>query len=327
MKLDTRHLLCCDRSNFIHIRGAQLCPMPLRKHTENPLLCPDRPWEEDVHLYGAVLLIDGVYKMWYFARTEKYSVRTTCYAESMDGVHFEKPNLDVCAYRGQKTNIVFGTPLMGDGFLESDTVLYTPWDTGAEYKMLYVAKYERDEAAINAVRLPYYERMAETYRAAGDWQMEKKALDRVLREKNRVPPPCVYVATSRDGIHWRQAERPAVPLIDDISHMMYDPDENEYRIYGRGFRYDEGRCAADRDRELFDGYLGRAVFMARSRDAVTWSAAIPVLTADAFDRPGDEIYSMNVFKWQKRYIGLVQMYHGAPEDMTLDVQLAVSADA
>ena len=326
MRLGSRHWLAYDRTHFVSIREAQIHVIPLNKCPQNPLLIPEKTWEEDVHLYGSVIKINGLYRMWYYARTEAYGVRTTCYAESEDGLLWRKPELDVADYRGQRTNIVFGTPVMGEGFLESDTVLYTPWDTGREYKMLYVARYPRDKETINAVRIPYYQDLARQYREKQDWQMAQKCEKRVERELARAVPAGVYIATSSDGIHWKEADAPAVPYLDDISHMMYDSENQVYRLYGRGFAYDEGRCRADRDQALFDGYLGRAVFMATSRDAVTWEKEKLVLTADAFDRPGDEIYSMAVFPWEGCYLGWVQMYHGAPDDMTLDIQLAISRD-
>ena len=155
MRLGSRHWLAYDRTHFVSIREAQIHVIPLNKCPQNPLLIPEKTWEEDVHLYGSVIKINGLYRMWYYARTEAYGVRTTCYAESEDGLLWRKPELDVADYRGQRTNIVFGTPVMGEGFLESDTVLYTPWDTGREYKMLYVARYPRDKETINAVRIPY----------------------------------------------------------------------------------------------------------------------------------------------------------------------------
>lgn len=326
MRLEGRHWLAYDSKNFTRVSETQIHVLPLEKHPKNPLLVPDRSWEEDVHLYGSVMKIDGLYKMWYYARSESYSVRSVCYAESEDGIHWKKPELDVVRYRGQRTNIVFGTLTMGKGFEENDTVLYTPWDEGREYKMLYVARYERDTDMINDVRVPYYSRMEREYRDSGDWQMAEKCAMRVEREQSRPVPSSVYIATSRDGIHWREADAPAVPYMDDISHMMYDPYKKIYRLYGRGFAYNSARCAADRNKAFFDGYLGRAVFMAASRDAIHWDRERLVMTADGFDRPGDEIYSLSVFPWEGRYLGLVQMYHGAPDDMTLDIQLAISDD-
>ena len=288
MKLNQTHMLAYDRSRFVSMRNIDIHVLPVDKHPANPIVVPDRPWEEDVHIYGSVYCIDGVYKMWYYARTESYHERFACYAQSKDGIHWVKPELDVAEYKGMKTNIVMGTPIIGQAFDESDTVLYTPWDIGREYKMLYTASSGEYAEAIRDAQMKDFLRQAEAYRSSGDLQMAAKLEERAQTRK-RLAPHAVFVATSTDGIHWDLPKAPASLEINDISHMMYDPYNQEYRIYGRGFIYDPGRVAQDRDLPLFDGYLGRAVYLATSKDAVTWSAAQPVYAADILDRPGDEI--------------------------------------
>ena len=65
----------------------------------NPLLKPDRPWEADSKFPTAMVFSDGVwhdpadglFKMWYMGGYTD----GTCYATSTDGVHWEKPELDV----------------------------------------------------------------------------------------------------------------------------------------------------------------------------------------------------------------------------------------
>lgn len=77
-------------------------------YSENPILKVDREWELTVEGYPyASPFSDGIwydnsdnkFKMWYLAgagtiNKEKHSL-CTCYAESEDGIHWIKPNLDV----------------------------------------------------------------------------------------------------------------------------------------------------------------------------------------------------------------------------------------
>lgn len=64
----------------------------------NPVLKPDQPWELDARAY-AMPFSDGVwydpkdkiFKMWYYSG----SGGVTCYATSKDGIHWDKPKLDV----------------------------------------------------------------------------------------------------------------------------------------------------------------------------------------------------------------------------------------
>jgi hypothetical protein len=68
-------------------------------HPENPILKPDKRWEQTGRDPAAMVFSDGVwhdpqdglYKMWYMGGI----VRSTCYAFSKDGIHWQKPILDV----------------------------------------------------------------------------------------------------------------------------------------------------------------------------------------------------------------------------------------
>jgi len=68
-------------------------------HPENPILKADRPWERKGRAPCAMPFSDGVwydpseklFKMWYMGGY----VTATCYATSKDGIHWEKPLLDV----------------------------------------------------------------------------------------------------------------------------------------------------------------------------------------------------------------------------------------
>jgi hypothetical protein len=78
----------------------------------NPVLAPDKSWESGIggNPPSAMTFSDGVwydpqdksYKMWY---TAGYN-QATAYARSADGIHWEKPTLDVVP----GTNIVYNTP-------------------------------------------------------------------------------------------------------------------------------------------------------------------------------------------------------------------------
>jgi len=68
-------------------------------YSGNPVLRPDRPWEFSTQRPTAMIYSDGVwydpadrlFKMWY----EGGWTLSTCYATSKDGIHWEKPSLDV----------------------------------------------------------------------------------------------------------------------------------------------------------------------------------------------------------------------------------------
>ena len=102
---------------------------------ENPVLRPEKSWELDGESDGqsmptAMVFSDGVwydpqdhqYKMWYMAGHK----RSTCYATSEDGIHWQKPVLD----------IVPGTNIVSTFSRDSNTVWLDPADDPARrFKM------------------------------------------------------------------------------------------------------------------------------------------------------------------------------------------------
>lgn len=368
MILDSTGRLAVDRTVMETYVNARIHTEQIDKYASNPVIRPDRPWEEDVHIYGSVLYIDGKYHIWYFARCEQYDVKSVCYARSDDGIHWEKPALGVISYHGEDTNIVLSTITLGERFKENSGVIYTPEDTGREYKMLCVGRakpeYNRACAIMQADALKKeYERLMEAnaYRAAAVIHRRIDSLyvqAATFDEKGslcndtstiRVGHPSdsqyneggpnmdagydprrlvgvLYVCTSSDGIHWTYPEKPSCPDLSDISHMFYDSVQKEYVVYGRTYAFDTVRAALDENDAYFEACAGRAIGMTRSKDGISFPASRLIYTSDAFDRRFDEIYSMTAFNCCASYLGLVQMYHGDPTDMTQDIQLAISAD-
>lgn len=88
-------------------------------HTVNPpsrtgdvLLTADQPWEEGLFVgsYCSVLKEDGKIRVWYnllekeHRPNENPDFMCVAYAESKDGIHFEKPILGLVEYKGSKQN-------------------------------------------------------------------------------------------------------------------------------------------------------------------------------------------------------------------------------
>ena len=77
-------------------------------HPASPVLVPDKPWETKDKDYPAAMVFsdgvwhdpkDGLFKIWYMGGHGD----STCYATSHDGIHWDKPALDV----KPGTNIVY----------------------------------------------------------------------------------------------------------------------------------------------------------------------------------------------------------------------------
>jgi hypothetical protein len=80
---------------------------------ENPVLTPDLPWEGSIVLQPGTVIYDEdehVFKMWYnsLATASKPDIQELLlYATSKDGIHWEKPQLNIVDFHGSKANNVF----------------------------------------------------------------------------------------------------------------------------------------------------------------------------------------------------------------------------
>ena len=106
---------------------------PVKRET---VFVPDEPWEMGAAHYPNVIYDNGVYRMYYVTHLigevvsapEKDKLANTvvihnhfiCYAESRDGLHWEKPKLGICEWNGNKNNNIIlrseDKPEAGDFF-------------------------------------------------------------------------------------------------------------------------------------------------------------------------------------------------------------------
>ena len=107
-----RRQLFVDRYLFGHASGVEL-----RLHHPTPrevvLVC-DEPWEGNTSGYFTVFRDGDRYRMYYRGsshepETGKASPQVTCYAESKDGIHWEKPDLGICEFNGSTDNNILLT--------------------------------------------------------------------------------------------------------------------------------------------------------------------------------------------------------------------------
>jgi hypothetical protein len=104
-----------------------------RKRRENPLLQSDDPAEgNSMSMYGSVVQReDGLFQMWYTVNHPTL-YGAMAYAQSEDGLHWQRPALDVVKYKGRRTHLVFAKSPHGT------TILYDRAESrsGWKYKML-----------------------------------------------------------------------------------------------------------------------------------------------------------------------------------------------
>ncbi len=171
-----------DRSNL------RVRMHPARKHPGNPVLRPGpsgSPDEQGACIYGTVIRVDGLFRMWYLAwpaeAWEQPSLtlngvsRPIAYAESTDGVTWTKPDLGLVEFRGNThNNLVLIEPGDAPEWASDDDlcVLHDPEAPADErYKLAHITFVEGN---------------------------------RISPELSSQPRPTMVCAVSGDGVRWRR---------------------------------------------------------------------------------------------------------------------------
>jgi len=182
---------------------------------------------------------EGKYKAWYtidpcpdpepFSNKDKILPGHNAhiaYAESKDGITWEKPNLGIYEYAGNKdNNIVFRGDVDGSirGF-HGGCVFVDPTSVEERYKMLYLGIITDEE-----------------------WEaFEKKypgEADTMARRSNINGYRCVFGVfglVSPDGIHWKSIPEPLmIQHADTMNTCYYDIDRKQYVAYIRMWQVNE----------------------------------------------------------------------------------------
>ncbi|MDZ4288766.1 MAG: hypothetical protein U0984_12450, partial [Prosthecobacter sp.] len=156
----------------------KLTMVPPKKHPANPVMGPGAPESPDgkgTLLYGTVIKEGDKFRMWYIAwphadkrYPDQVYYRPVAYAESRDGIKWEKPNLGLQEFRGSKNN---------------NLVLIEPADHTYSRANDYVSVLRDDEETDPARR----------------YKMAYIIYDRPARHSTTV------TAVSPDGLHWQLA--------------------------------------------------------------------------------------------------------------------------
>ncbi len=114
------------------------CVHQPERHPDNPILAAEHPWECQRILYADVIHDpdEDQYGLWYSSYDQDAKESVLLYARSDDGVHFERPELDLVEYEGSRCNNRLPTPA---GFAHDKTVICDrrAEDPARRYKMVY----------------------------------------------------------------------------------------------------------------------------------------------------------------------------------------------
>ena len=171
--------------------------------TADPVLRPDRAWEGRAAGLSGTVLRDGpngIYRLWYrsFHDGRPESDRNFLnYAESSDGLVWEKPALRLIEYEGDPdTNIV-----------------YRPRQAG-------LRAFESNGVIIDEIGAPQ-----RRYKLVAHHGFEDKSRNGL------------FGLFSPDGLRWTVTDRPLLPGAGDRHGALKDPATGEYVVFTRSPRY------------------------------------------------------------------------------------------
>ena len=280
--LGTRRELFVDA----HLIDAMEGGAERRLHHPNPrniAIEPDRPWEQGTSTLGYITVIedDGLYRMFYKGammrdlpsqEDEAFGIADIiiCYAESSDGIHWEKPDLGIHEFRGSRENNIVWKGRGSHGFAPFvDTRPGCPPD--------------------------------ERYKAVGTSKTDV--------EPRPDGTKYLFVFSSPDGLHWDQMEGPKEHGaildqdegdFDSQNVAFWDENAGCYRLYFRRRRDVDTRPDLA-DREDGEGYHDvkarvRDIKTATSDDCLNWSEPRFLIYPGA---PDEELYTNQILPYPR----------------------------
>ena len=271
-------------------------PGRVRKHPDNPLLSPAHPWEEGLKCYGTAIYEQDKFRLWYQAlafgqRLHPSYTTAVGYAESSDGLAWDRPPVGLDHPLFGKTHWVVLSN--GRSHLCSPSVVKdfrSRIKSDRRYKMMF------------------YDAMdVETLRSRGS----PFPPDPAVSGWGPVAGEGIFVAFSGDGLHWTKHPFPVIGGPNDVSSVSQLSDGTFLATY---------KTSTHRERHF------RVIGSSRSRDFLKWTPTRVILEPDWRDPVGTEFYGMSGFEYFGNFLGLICVYQNSPDNKTLDIQLAGTAD-
>jgi hypothetical protein len=315
---DARTLLLVDDHHILYRSGTKRVFHPAKVHPDNPLIREDKAWEMAIAWTSVFRNPEtGRYQLWYQAygggRDERKTHKcVVCIAESPDGIHFTKPELDHHDFNTnrkpftglyRKTNIVLiGDGGYGDRYANSVVFDPTDPDPNRRYKMLYTdfAKAEdgREWPGFFAAFSP------------DGYAWSKAPGNPILKTAyGGRGTQALFADEPAHTERWDKAKnflRKTWPIpfsMSDAVDVFYDSPRGLWAAYGK--------CWIQGP----DGGLAWKHAMARveSRDFLHWSKPMIVSTPDDSDRPDVEFHTSPVFLHEGVYFCLNQILSARAE--------------
>jgi hypothetical protein len=317
-----RTLLMVDDHDILYRSGTQRFLNPAKRYSDRPLIAMDKKWEVGIawtSIYRNPQT--GKYQLWYQAYAgkrsgdERYKC-VVCYAESDDGIHFTKPELDLFPYSKDfpKTNIVLiGSGGYGDRYCNAVQVDPDEKDPAKRYKMLYYDFEQmngREENGGCAAFSP----------DGIHWTKHPGLIYKTAYGTRGIQPPYVdedvfKEVRDKDGKLIRKSWAYESTLADAVDFFR-DPRNGEYVIYAKMWM----------DSPIGGTSWKHGIGRSTSKDFIHWSEPEFIIGPGENDSSEAEFHTMPVFPYKDIYFGLCQVFVRRPIKLTIDVELMTSRD-
>lgn len=298
--IGSRRELFVDSLLIDKIRGAAL-----HLHTPQPqevVLRHDTSWEGQFSLYHTIIHDGDRYLLYYRGWQVPSDPAVYCVAESSDGIHFERPNLNMHEWKGSKQNNIFFAE-------EPFTHTFAPFIDNRPG----VAAEQRFKAL------------------ARNFIAEKTLKDSVL-----------HAFASADGVHWQpMTDGPVLTdgAFDSQNVAFWSEAEGKYVAYYRTF-VDKDQFASDTVGPTTKVRRMRSIMRATSDDFINWEPGV-LMDYRTGDRPApvEEFYinqTRSYFRAPHIYVALPARFMDRRPGLTAEeaavigvheTQLTASSDA
>ena len=186
--LGDRHQLLLDDLLIAERHGLVRKIGIAEKYESNPVLVPTEPHERvGIMLFGTLVFDEGKYRCWYHTEGDGSHF---CYAESDNGVNWEKPSLGLVEWHGSReNNILFSD---NEGEIRLAAVSVSKSQTEADPQRRYRGK-----------------------------------LFMYRRGNHRGPERGLYMIHSSDGIHWSAPEATPSVACNECGGFLWDESRSD----------------------------------------------------------------------------------------------------
>ena len=278
-----------------------------KRHQDGPVIQKDRPWEVIPMLsYSSYCVLrdpaDGKFKCWYEQMTGEPNKKLMAlgmksqqlYAESEDGIHWIKPELNLFEVDSRKTNIV----LSGGEHCMSVLIDPHPKTSDERFKAFFTRMWDG-----NSQR-----RSQCAYSPDGiQWQI----YDQLPQMGMAGPRLCdvTILFYDHDAREFVQNTRHFL-MTAGATRSQWRRDESFSRPY---------------EPDYFPSYNQRRIWQARSADFIHWSEPVLLVATDEEeDNLDDSFYGMPQFKVGTQHLATAGVFHAVDNEM--EVQLLASRD-